>query len=458
MIKKLLLCISLFISSSVHAEEQIFIKVGEANVKKSLMALTPFQLLSSPVNLKNQKEAGSTLYNTINNDLDVSSYFQFINQNAYLEDPAKVGLRPKPGEAGGFDFNNWSKIGTEFLVRGGYKIDGDNLVFEVYCYYVPQAKLVLGKTYKGKITDARYVAHTFSDDLIKALTGNVGIFRSKIAVISDRGGGGYKEVYVMDWDTNNLKKITNHRSITVSPAWSPDGTTLLYTAFSYHKESKSRNPDLYSYEIYTGKRFLLSWVKGFNSGATFDPTGKRIYFTVSQNNSPDIFSMTADGKDKKQITHGPLNAMNVEPAVSPDGKKIAFSSDRSGRPMIYIMDIDGTNVKRLTIAGKYNATPAWSPDGKKLAFSGWEDNHFDIFTMNPDGTNMQRLTSAKKANGKPSSNESPTFSPDGRHVMFISDRSGTKQIYLVNVDGSRERRISFDSSNYFGPKWLWKIP
>ncbi len=456
--KFLLVFCLLLIWQQAYSQGQLYIKVGEANVKKSLLAVPPFVFVGSPALVKNYKQVGQDLYNVFYNDLDVSSYFQFINQAAYLEDVASVGLRPKPGEPGGFDFANWSKIGAEFLVRTGFKVDGGDIVVDAYVYHVPQAKAILTKSYRGKLNEVRYVAHTYADDFIKALTGQKGWFRSKIAFISDKDGNRWKEVYVSDWDTFGVKKITNHRSITVSPAWSPDGKTVLYTAMSYHKQAKTNNHDLYSYEIYTGKRFLISWYKGINTGASFDPSGKFIYLTISQDGSPDLYRMTPDGKERTRLTNGPLNALNVEPAVSPDGKQIAFSSNRSGQPMIYIMNTDGTNVRRLTIAGKYNATPTWSPDGKRIAFSGWDSSHFDIFTMNPDGTRMERLTDAPKKNGKPSNNESPSFSPDGRQLLFISDRTGSKQIFMVNADGTRERRVTFDNYNYNSPRWLWKIP
>ncbi len=453
-----LLCLIFLITPLAYSQDagkpsSVFINVGEAKVKRSLMALTPLLFLGTPSTDSSIKRVGTDLFNTALNDLDVSGYFQFINQSAYLEDTSAVGLKPAPGEPNGFSFAKWKQIGTEFLVRGGYRVVKDQVTFEVFVYHVPQAKLILGKEYQGTSKSARQMAHTFANDLVEALTGKKGYFLTKIAVTSDKAGNQWKEVYVMDWDGNNGKRITTHQSITLSPAWSPDGKTVAYTAYAMHPKAKTRNADLFLYEIFTGKRFLLSSRPGINSGACYEPTGKLIYLTISQGGNPDIFSMNIDGENLKRVTNGPNGAMNVEPAISPDGKKIAFSSDRSGRPMIYIMNIDGSNIKRVTFAGKYNASPSWSPDGKKLSFAGWDAEHFDIFIMSSDGTNMERLTQAKKANGKWANNEDPTFSPDGRQIMFISDRTGKKQIYIVNADGTNERRITADNSNYFKPKW-----
>lgn len=433
--------------------EQIYIDVGKAQAKQSLLALPAFQYFGAEGALPKNIEAGQTLYKTVFNDLSVSGYFNFIKQEAFLEDPNKVGLKPAPGEPNGFDFKKWKTIGAEFLIRGGYRITGSKLSFEVYVYHVPQAKLIFGRTYEGSLDSARKVAHTFSNDLLKNLTGQPGMFLTKIVLSSNRDKKDQKEIFIMDWDGENVQKVTSHQTISISPAWSANANKIAYTSFAHHKKAKVRNADLFTYDLKTGQRFLVSYRKGINSGAAFSPDDKYLYLTISQGGHPDIYRMTLDGKTLLRITDGPAGAMNVEPAISPDGSKIAFSSDRSGRPMVYVMNLDGTGLRRLTFAGRYNATPTWSPDGKKIAFAGYDSNHFDIFIMNTDGTGLKRLTDATMTSGRPANNEDPTFSPDGRHVMFVSNRTGNNQVYIVSPDGTNERRITYDKHDYFKPKW-----
>ncbi len=434
------------------ADSGLYIKVGEAALKKSLMAIPPFQFNGSPNSSKNALKVGKELYDVFRNDMEVSHYFEFIKPDAYLEDVSKVGLKPAPGEANGFKFDSWKQIGTEFLVRVGYHMNGDDLVVDAYAYYVPQQKLILGKTYRSKSKDVRVTAHTFANDLVKALTNKQGFFLSKI-VASRTTRPPEKEIFVMDWDGANPQQITHLKTIAQSPTWSHDGKTVAYSAFAYHTNEKTRNLDLFTYDLSTGKRFLVSYRRGINSGACFTPDGKHLLLTISNGGNPDIYKMALNGKTLTRITTAKNGEMNVEPSMSPDGSKIAFSSTRSGRPMIFVMNSDGSNIKQLTFAGEYNSTPSWSPDGKKLVFAGFDKNHFDIFVMDADGTNMVRLTSAKKANGKFANNEDPTFSPDGRSVLFRSDRTGKYQLYVVSVDGEDERRITFDSYEYFKPRW-----
>lgn len=440
------------ISINTMAANEVKIDIGEAKVKKSLMALTPLKYMGDQP-IKASAELGQYLHNIIRNDLDTSSYFKFISPKAYIEKPDLVGLKPAPGEKNGFNYANWKVLGTEFLLRGGYRILGNNIELEAYLYYVPQAKLVLAKKYqspKDKIT-SRKLAHTFANDIIKQLTGKPTMFNSKVVLSSNRTG--HKEIYIMDWDGFNLKKITNHKTVALSPSWSPDGQTIAYTAYAYHPKIKSKNADLFLYNLRSGKRWLVSYRKGINSGASFLSHGRELLLTISRNGNPDIFRINREGKILKRLTRGPNGAMNVEPIVSSDGTQVAFSSDRSGRPMIYVMNIQGQGVKRITYAGRYNASPSWSPDGSKIAFAGYDKKHFDIFVMNSDGTNLKRLTSAKTRRGRWADNEDPTFSPDGRHIMFSSNRTGNNQIYLVDIDGSHKKRITFDQYNYFKPKW-----
>ncbi len=440
-------------------QNRIYIKVGEAKIKKSLLALPPFRFLGTPSSARKYNSIGVELYKTIYNDLAVASFFQFIEPEAYIENPAQKSMKPAPGNPNGFLFKNWRVIGSDFLIMAGFNVNGRKITLETYSYSIKQASLILGRRYTGSVDKVRLIAHSFTTDLIKKLTGKEGMFKSKIIVSSTRPANkyaknkGWREIFLMDWDGFNAKPLTRHRSITLSPSWSPDGKAIAYSALVKHRRSQKRNWDLFIYQLNKDKRWLVSSRPGVNSGSTWHPNGRDLFLTISQKGKPDIFRINKSGKILDRMTYGPGRAMNVEPAIAKSGTHIAFSSDRTGKPMIYVMDTRTKKPKRVTIAGRYNASPSWSPDGKKLAFAGYDKGHFDIFSMKANGTSLIRLTTARKANGVYSNNEDPTWSPDGRHIMFISNRSGRNQLYVINSDGTNERRITFDQNNYYKPKW-----
>jgi TolB protein len=429
-----------------------YINVGQATVKKSLAAITPLQFLGTPSLAKNYLKYEKELQDIIEKDLTIVSYFTIQSPSAFLEDEKK-GLRPHPVDSNGFDFKSWSSIGTEFLIKTGFNVVGDKLTLDAYVYDVGQRSLVLGRTYNAPLKDIRGVGHKFCNDLIEKLSGKKAFFMTKL-VVGRSTHKNEKEIFMMDWDGANNRQITKSRTISVSPSWSQDGRYIAYSTFNYHTKTKSRNADLYLYDLKTEKKTIISAVKGLNTTASFLPgmTGAIIRISPS-NGTSDLYKLSFGGQPKVALTNGPRGAMNVEPAVSPDGKKVAFSSDRSGKAMIYVHDLATGKDSRVTFAGQYNSSPAWSPDGKRIAFAGHVQNHFDIYIMDIDGKNLQKLTSANKKNGRPSHNEDPTFSPDGRLILFRSNRTGKYQLYATTVDGKNEYRLTFDNHDYYRPQW-----
>lgn len=409
----------------------VYIPVGTAKTKKTVIAYSPIQARSSQA-----VSLSKAISETITNDLTFMDIFRFLPPTAFVEGPS-AGIAPNT-----FKMSDWTSVGAEFVIKSAVSTEGDNLVLEGYLYDTFGNKQVLARRYVGLVNEAKTVAHTMANNIIEALTGMPGIFQTKLAMSCDRTGK--KEIYIMNFDGTEVKQVTRHRSIAFAPAWSPDGTRIAYSLFTRHRNNV-KNIDLYEFDFTTATIRLLSNRKGINSGAAYSPDGRKIALTMSFRGNPEIFTLAPNDNTVTRITSS--FGFDVDPAWNRDGSKMAFVSSRTGASMVFSMNADGSNVQRLTYAGVYNATPSWSPRGNKIAFAGMVDHKFDIFIMNPDGTNIERLT---KNQGN---NEDPYFSPDGGFIAFSSDRTGQKSIYVMNMDGTYVRRLTYGLGNCVAPKW-----
>ncbi len=421
---------------SAKAASPIYIPIGEAKIKRSIVAFPATKYLAEGMDSGDKKATVRTLKDAITYDLDFTTLFKFQSEDAFIEKPS-AGITLET-----FQLSDWSTIGTEFLIKTGITIQKDNISYELRLYDVVGKKQILGKRYVGKTNEIKTIAHTVANDIVEGLTGKKGFFFTKIAMVCEKTGK--KEIWLTDFDGTNPTQLTHHSSLAFSPAWSPSGNKLAYSV--YTKNAKNvKNIDLYEYDFASKKARLLSNRPGINSGADYSPDGDTIALTMSFLGNAEIFQLNSKNLKATRITNNYSD--DVDPAFSPDGKRMAFVSSRSQQPMVYTMNTSGEDIQRITFAGKYNATPRWSPNSKKLVFAGHEKDHFDLFLINADGTKLERLT---KDEG---SNEDPDFSPDGSFVVFTSSRSNQKNVYMITVDGQFTRRISHGLGNCQSPRW-----
>ncbi len=436
--KFLLLISGVFLLSNIaFTQDKIYIKVGEAKIKKSVVAIADFKNLTPGFEAGEGKAFSRNVKEIINSDLNFTNLFTLQSTAAFIEKSSDAGLTLET-----FKLSDWSSIGTEFLVKSGLSLNADSLAFEVRVYNVALAKQVLGKRYIAKMSEPKILAHTVANDIVEALTGKPGIFFTKIAMVCEKSG--QKEIWVTEFDGSNPKQLTNHKTLAFAPAWNKDNRKIAYSV--YMRNAKNiKNIDLYELDLSSRKSRLLSNRKGINSGAVYSPVDNTLALTMSFLGNPEIFSLNSESLEVTRLTKS--LGFDVDPSFSPDGKKLAYVSSRSGQPHVYLQDLSSGNSNRLTFAGKYNATPDWAPSGEKIVFAGYLESHFDLFLMNPDGTALERLT---KNEGN---NEDPRFSPDSNFITFSSNRSGQKNVYIISVDGLYTKRISFGLGNCTAPRW-----
>lgn len=413
---KILFIISLsffiFHFSFLIASAKIYIDISSPAFKKLPIAIQEFY-----------GSSGKEISDIIRDDLEFTGLFLNIDRAAYIENPSQP-----------FNPRNWTPIGAEAVVKGSVKEDGE-LVVIAYLYDVFERKEILKKEYKAGRELIRPLSHTIANDIYNILTGEKGIFRSRIAFVAEEAGG--RDVYIMDWDGKRISKMGLKKDLILSPRWSRDGTKLIYSA------ERNRQWAIYLLDFVNMIERKVFSSTGTNIAGEFLPDGDNFIFSSSKDKTPDLYIMNLKSQNSTKLTSS--HYIEVSPAVSPDGKYIAFVSDRGGSPQIYVMHMDGSDLRRITFEGSYNTSPSWSPKGDKIAFSGRRGTN-QIFIVNPDGTELTQLTMQ-------GNNEDPSFSPDGRYITFSSDRDGIKGIYIMRADGEYQKRITPKNTRAFSPRW-----
>ncbi len=368
--------------------------------------------------------AARELEATVRADLEVSGYFA-------IQGPADFRVLQLSGDPAR-DAEQYRSLGNEILLLGDVRAEGERLVFEGRLFDLQSGQGILAKRYRGSFAVARRIGHTFADEVIRYLTGGRGLGLTSIAFTSDRTG--HKEIWVMDWDGSAPRRLTGHKSTSMSPAWEASGAGLAYTSFF------NGPPSIYYVDLATGRKRGVVTSGSLNITPTFSPDGGRLAFARSLAGNIEIFTAARDGSGLRRLTHS--NAIDTNPSWSPKGGEIAFTSSRGGNPHLYLMAADGSDHRRLTFDGDYNDGAAWSPDGDRIAYTSRRGGRFQIAVLDVATLESRLLTSG------PGENESPTFSPDGRKIAFTSRRSGRKQIYVMDAaSGGNVRQLTREGNN-----------
>jgi len=355
--------------------------------------------------------------------------------------PPKSYLNPKKEPWASPMYANWVNVGASGLIRSAIEIKGNEVKVGFRFFDVVSQRELLHRSYDKKLATAANAGNAFLDELLELLTGERGIFSSRLAFVKRTSGG--KAVFVSDVHGRNMRRLTDEGVLSLLPEWGPRGRTVLFT--SYLKG----NPDLFRMTLAGRKLEWLSNKRGLNTGANVSPDGSHIALTLSIDGNTEIYVMDWHGKNLKRLTKS--WGQDVSPTWSPDGSQLAFVSSRSGQPHLYTMNADGTGPKRITFQGTYNQEPDWSPrkDGQIVFTARDEFLKYDIFLVDPKSKQITRLTQDE------GNNESPSFSPDGHHVLFTSSRPPNrgKKLYIMDVDGQNQRRVSRDQGYYETPAW-----
>jgi len=409
----------------VQAEDQVTIGSGIVEVIKPGKQDIPIAI---PRPRGGDKDT-QLLWEVIRNDLEMSGFFKVIDPDAYTEAP-DAGIK-----LGEFSFEDWKVPDPVVLAKTSLSATDGGVAAEIWVYDVPGTRKLGAKRFTAPRSSGRRIGHRIADEIIRLVTGEPGIFTTRIAAVTKASGN--KEIAFVDIDGHGVTPITRNGSINLQPSWSPEGARIAFTSY------RSGNPDLFLADLVKGSVKRISSRRGVNIGAAWHPAGDKLALTLTSGGDTDIFGISPTGEAIGQLTKAP--GIDVAPTFSPDGAQIAFASERSGGLQIYVMGVDGGEAHRVTFQGSHNTDPDWSPLGDRIAFVG-RDGHYDVFTVGTDGKGMDRVTQDQ------GNNEDPTWSPDGRYLAFASTRTGKSQIWMSTEDGRHQVPVT-STGGWSNPAW-----
>ncbi len=363
---------------------------------------------------------------TLRSDLEYAGAFS-VTEPAHYPSGFRDPTTPEAAD-------RWLGTGAEVLVDTRGEVSGDRVAVEARVWDLKSRKLILGRKYAGGASYVDRISHTLANDLVKYFTGKPGVFLSTILCVAEQAA--IKEIAAMDFDGRNLRQLTSHKAISISPA--AGGGRVAYTSYV------RLYPQIWTMALDGSEKREISTGVELNASPSLSSDGSQIAFAGSAKGNTDIYTVGSGGGTAHRLTTS--RALEASPAWSPTGRQILYTSDLTGTPQLYVMDAEGTGSRRVTFAGNWNDEGSWSPDGSKIAFACRNEGDFNICVMDM-ATGQTIQVTAEGSNGH------PTWSADGQKIVYSSRRNGSTQIYTVDANGQNKRQLT-QGGNHLQPFWV----
>jgi len=347
------------------------------------------------------------------------------------------GIVPRPSRIEDVQAAAWRARGADAVVVGSARPQADGRVEVRFALVdvVKQTPLV-AMVYTVTPAQFRATAHKIADVIYEKMTGDPGVFSTRIAYITKQGSR--FQLLVADADGTDPQVIVTSNEPLLSPRWSPDGTRIAYVSF------ESKKPVVYVQNLASGARAAVANFRGSNSSPAWSPDGRTLAVTLTKDGGSQLYLMNADGSNPQRVMSS--SGIDTEAMFMPDGKSVLFTSDRGGSPQIYRLTLGSGAVERLTFDGSYNVSPRPFPDGRGFAFVRRDGSRFQIAVQDFASRQVQVLTTGPL-------DESPSVAPNGKLILYANEVGGRGILAAVSSDGRVKQRLVAPATDVREPAW-----
>ena len=416
-ISSVMLLLGLCLASIANAALEIEISGGSA--QQVPVAIVPFAQSGTA----NQENISAI----ISADLRRSGLFRVLETG---------GVVSRPSDIAQIKYSEWDALQAQAMAVGVVEaLPANRLKVTFQLADVLKQTQLTGMQYNIAPNQLRATAHKIADVIYQKLTGETGIFASRIAYIN-KSNGRYA-LRIADADGANPLTMVSSKEPIISPSWSPDGSKIAYVSF------EKKKPIIFVQSL-SGQRTVLANFKGNNSAPAWAPDGNKLAIVLTYGANSQVYTINVDGSGLQQITKS--SAIDTEPTWSNDGQWIYFSSDRGGKPQIYKVSSSGGEPQRVTFEGSYNVSPRFSPDGKSLAMIRNDGGKFRVALQDLASGQVQILSEG-------SQDESPSFAPNGRLLLYATRTGGHGALAAVSADGRVKQSLNESGGDIREPAW-----